>query len=208
MQSRHPHRHRVKPRGFPGASRRIGVLLALLATLVVAPAAANADATALFRDCADGVLSKHYSAKQISDAIKDIPADVDEYSDCSVLLRRAQLLGTGGGGSASRGGFGPAGSTASGAGSSTAAADFSGDTPQADPRDPLASAKPEQRAAFEHAVAAGAAHVVLDGHPIAFAQPTSRTLPTSLRALLVLLVVGGLSAGALGVFRLARRRGT
>jgi hypothetical protein len=215
MQSRHPHRRHVKPRGFPRVSRRIGFLLASVATLVVAPTAADAGTTALFHDCADGVLSKHYTAKQIGDALKSIPADVDEYSDCRVLLRRAQLLGAGGGGSASRGGFGPGGSSASGAGSSpasgtapTGAADSSGDTPQADPRDPLASAKPEQRAAFERAVAAGAAPVALDGHPIAIAQPPSRTLPTSLRALLGLLLVGGLSAGALGVFRGARRSGT
>ena len=78
------------------------VLVALLALLIGAVPAAHAkgyrDAIA---DCYDdGQLEGHYSRHELQQAIKHLPSDINEYSDCSSVLHRALVAG------ASRGGGG------------------------------------------------------------------------------------------------------
>jgi hypothetical protein len=192
----------------------IAIPLALLLAGALA-SAAHASGADVIRDCTlDGQLNKTYTAKEIADALAHLPADVDEYSDCRDVLRRAQLraasggkdknggggtTGTGGGGTTgggttggTGGGGGGAGGTSGGGGTSSAAVD------------PLTSATPQERASFQKAVEAGSAPVPLDGRPV---TPGSlggakssglSDLPTPLLVVLALLAagaVGGLGAG-------------
>ena len=72
---------------FQSAKRVRRLLPALLALLVFAsPAAAND----VVRDCAqDGELSGDYGNEELTSALREIPADVDEYSDCRAVIAGA-----------------------------------------------------------------------------------------------------------------------
>ncbi|HWI72500.1 MAG TPA: hypothetical protein VNT55_11125 [Baekduia sp.] len=195
---------------------RIASALALLLVLLAVPSLAHASGDAVITDCAnDGKLDKTYSQKDYADALANLPADVDEYSDCRDTIQRARLGGGGssGGGSSSGGGTG-GGTTGGGTGGGTGAAG-NGDagTDSSGPAaDPLASATAQERAAFEKAVAAGDAPVQLDGRPIypgALGGAKSSgvgDLPTPLLAILALLAVGGLGAAGFGTRRLVHGR--
>jgi hypothetical protein len=80
--------------------------LALIAVLVLGlPAAAHATAADVIRDCAqDGKLDKTYTQKELQDAERNLPSDIDEYTDCRAAIRAAMH-----GGSGNPGGPGPAG---------------------------------------------------------------------------------------------------
>src|SRR4051794_41388777 len=82
-------------------------LLALLILFTFAPAAtALASGGKVVRDCTDdGVLQGHYSQKDLRDALSSIPSDVDEYTNCRDIIRRAAFGGAGGG-SGGKGGTG------------------------------------------------------------------------------------------------------
>src|SRR3954452_25351208 len=73
-------------------------LLALLITLMLVPAAtALASGGKVVRDCTDdGVLQGHYSQKDLREALNSIPSDVDEYTNCRDVIRRAAFGGAGG----------------------------------------------------------------------------------------------------------------
>ena len=69
-------------------------LAALLALLLVAVLAAPALAspTSVIRDCSeDGVLNGKYSQSELDGALEQLPSDLDEYTDCRSVIRRAQL---------------------------------------------------------------------------------------------------------------------
>jgi hypothetical protein len=93
---------------------RLRTSLVLLAVLVLGlPAAARASSSDVIRDCAaDGKLDKQYTQKELQGAERDLPSDIDEYTDCRSVIRAAMH-----GGSGNPGGPGPAGAiiTASGA---------------------------------------------------------------------------------------------
>lgn len=86
--------------------RQLRTSLALLAVLVLGlPAAAHASGADVIRDCADdGKLDKQYSQKELKDAQRNLPSDIDEYTDCASVIRAAMH-----GGSGNPGGPGPAG---------------------------------------------------------------------------------------------------
>jgi hypothetical protein len=65
--------------------------LALLAVLAAAlPATAGANAADVIADCADdGQLSGRYSARELEQARRNLPADLDEYSDCREVIGAA-----------------------------------------------------------------------------------------------------------------------
>jgi hypothetical protein len=48
---------------------------------------------ALIRDCLDhdGVLTHHYSATLLKDALADLPTDIAEYTTCADAIRQAEL---------------------------------------------------------------------------------------------------------------------
>lgn len=190
---------------------RIVTALALLLALA-APSLAHASTQALFKDCGDGSLDGHYSQKDYAQALANLPADLDEYSDCRSQIQRAQLGGgksSGGGGGGTNAGGGVGTGTGGGTGGTGG-----GDTGTAAPADtnPLDTATPAERASFEKAVAAGDAPVEVDGRPIdpsALGGAKSNgvaDLPAPLLAILALLTIGGLSAAGLGTRRLVHSR--
>src|SRR3954466_8217034 len=80
--------------------------LALIAVLLLGlPAAAPASAAVVPRDCAqDGKLDKTYTQKELQDAERNLPSDIDEYTDCRSVIQAAMH-----GGSGNPGGPGPGG---------------------------------------------------------------------------------------------------
>ena len=67
-----------------------------LILLLAAPTASAGVREKILRECQDGRISGHYTPKQLRDARKHIPSDVDEYSDCRDVLAQATLGGHGG----------------------------------------------------------------------------------------------------------------
>jgi hypothetical protein len=68
------------------------IFLALLAALLLVPAAAHAaaDPIKIIRDCGDdGLLQGNYTASELRNARNNLPTDIDEYSDCRDVLSRA-----------------------------------------------------------------------------------------------------------------------
>ena len=112
------------------------IFLALLAALLIAPAAARATPPLeIQRDCADDdVLQGNYSVSDLRRARSELPTDADEYSACRDVLTRAITKATaasktptptptadssGGGGTSDNGGGGGGGSTGDSGGGST-----------------------------------------------------------------------------------------
>jgi hypothetical protein len=76
----------------------LALALMLLAALLIAPAArADVGATIIER-CTHGQSLSGFSQQDYRRALQELPAEVEEYSDCANLIRRAQLAGAGGGG--------------------------------------------------------------------------------------------------------------
>jgi hypothetical protein len=140
------------------------------------PAASWASGDAVIKDCTDdGVIQGKHSQKDYRDALAHLPTDIDEYTDCRSVIKRAQVGGTGGSG-------GGGGGTAGGAGPAAG--------------DPLATATPAERAAVATAIAKGGAEPIRIGGKLVqpgklgfggLGSPTS--LPTSLIAVLVALAL-------------------
>ncbi len=67
------------------------ILLALVAALLVVPNAfAAGTTTEILRDCTDdGILQGNYTAAQLRTPRGNIPAELNEYSDCQDVLSRA-----------------------------------------------------------------------------------------------------------------------
>jgi hypothetical protein len=82
----------------------IGLLSALLLVLSAASTArADVGATIINR-CTHGQSLSGYSQQAYREALRELPTEVEEYSDCANLIRRAQLAAAGrGGGSAGNG---------------------------------------------------------------------------------------------------------
>lgn len=79
------------------AARTTTTLVAVLAAMAasVLPAfsgSAFASPMSVIRDCSeDGVLNGKYSPKELDGALDQLPSDLDEYTDCRSVIRRAQL---------------------------------------------------------------------------------------------------------------------
>lgn len=156
----------------------------VLTLLVAAPAAMAGTRADIIADCFDdGKLDGNYTASQIRDARNNLPADVDQYSDCRDVLGRAlggsgsrDIGGSGGGGGALGGGDG---------GGSNA---------------PLTPSGPDEQRALESAGAQGGDKPVQvgDGTVVPGAAGFSRDneLPTSVLAVLILLALAALAAAA------------
>jgi hypothetical protein len=77
---------------MPRLNLKALTLLALALVVGVAPAYGSAGD--VIRDCsADGALNKHYSQSELTRALDQLPSDLDEYTDCRSVIRRAQLAG-------------------------------------------------------------------------------------------------------------------
>jgi hypothetical protein len=74
------------------AVRTITTLVAVLAVFAVAVPAASGSAMGVIRDCSeDGILNGKYSPSELDGALEQLPSDLDEYTDCRAVIRRAQL---------------------------------------------------------------------------------------------------------------------
>jgi len=75
-----------------------GLLTALVLTLcLAAPAGADVGATIINR-CTHGQSLAGFTQQAYSKALQELPTEVEEYSDCANLIRRAQLASAAGGG--------------------------------------------------------------------------------------------------------------
>src|SRR3954452_6419110 len=117
------------------------LLVPLIALSLLPAATAFASGAKVIRDCTDdGVLQGHYTQRQLRDALASIPSDVDEYTNCRDVIRRAAFGGAGGGSGGSGGG--------------SAGGEFGGFTSPSGP-DPLAGASTAERAAVSKAAKEG-----------------------------------------------------
>jgi hypothetical protein len=79
------------------AVRTTTTLVAVLAVMAAAVSPAHPSAISVIRDCSeDGVLNGKYSASELERALDQLPSDLDEYTDCRSVIRRAQLGSAGG----------------------------------------------------------------------------------------------------------------
>jgi hypothetical protein len=158
------------------------LLVMVLTLLVAAPAAMAGTRADIVRDCFDdGDLDGNYTASQIRDARNNLPADVDQYSDCRDVLTRA----LGGSGTKNTSGGGPFGAGASG------------------PSEPLTPSGPAEQQALDDAVASGGEEPVQvgDGTVVPGASgfeagATRSDIPGTLLTALILLAVAALAAAA------------
>jgi hypothetical protein len=79
-----------------------------LILLLAAPTASAGVREKILRECQEGRITGNYTPGQLRDARKNIPTDIDEYSDCRDVLSRAALTGRGGSGGNGGGGGGTA----------------------------------------------------------------------------------------------------
>jgi hypothetical protein len=171
-----------------------------LILLLAAPTASAGVREKILRECQEGRITGDYTAAQLRDARKNIPTDIDEYSDCRDVLARAALAGRS-----------PGGSGGGGGGSGTAAP--GGVVPGGGGAPRLAPQNDAERKALDVA-RARSAPIVVDGERVTpgalgFAADAARHgLPTSLLTVLILLTVCALSAAFPAVRRrvLARRK--
>ena len=73
-----------------------------LILLLAAPAASAGPREKILRECQEGRITGDYTPRQLRDARKHIPTDIDEYSDCRDVLAQAALTGRGGSGARQR----------------------------------------------------------------------------------------------------------
>ncbi|MCW3038859.1 MAG: hypothetical protein JWM31_764 [Solirubrobacterales bacterium] len=184
------------------------IIAAVLALSLLSPAAALASGGAVVSDCAtDGKLDRKYSPGDYADALKHIPTDVDEYTDCRDIIRRGQLGLSGGSSSSSSSGGVPGtaggGGTPGGTGGDAGAAGGTAAGNGLNAYDnAIASATPEQRASVDKLVKGTPTAVQIAGQQL---RPDSlghgdlgslNSLPTPLVLVLLLLGVGALAAAA------------
>jgi hypothetical protein len=193
--------------------KRLSLLAILPVLLVIAGPAHPAHAASLLDDCQDGRIDGTYSQADFRRALRNIPSDFDQYTDCRRVIRRAQLAAAGRG---SEPGGGDGGGTA-GAGGGSGGAGGGGTSTEAPTSalraDPLESATPEERRAFEQATTRGGGPVRVGRAAVrpgaTGAEAAAGDLPGPLLALLALLAVAGLAYGAAATRArvLARRAG-
>jgi hypothetical protein len=159
-----PMARRPAPAGRAARRCALAVALALAAALSIAvPARADVGATIIER-CTHGQPLGGFRQQDYRRALQELPAEVEEYSDCANLIRRAELNAAG---------AGPAGSASEGA-----------------PPIPLTPREVASLRAVSHT---GAAAQRLDGRVVrpgvvqASVSSALSTLPTPLLALLALL---------------------
>lgn len=97
-------------RGLAVPIRRLALLAVLCAVFlsIDSPAGADVGQTIISR-CTHGQSLKGFSQQAYRQALQELPTEVEEYSDCANLIRRAQLAAAGGSGG---GAAGAAGTTA------------------------------------------------------------------------------------------------
>jgi hypothetical protein len=170
---------------------RTALVACLLAVLVGAPTAfADSTRTKILQECQDGRLTGSYTSAQIRDALEHIPDDVDQYSDCRDVLRRALLNQASNSGDHGNNGGGGAGGTGGGPGAGA---------PGGEPLTPSTDA---DRKALDAAAGSGGQPIQIAGRNVTPGEGDLRNpLPTSLLVVLALLAVAAVAALAPSVRR-------
>ncbi len=175
---------------------------AALLLCLLAPATAGASYGELLRDaCRDERVDGTYSQKDYRDALRNIPADADQYTNCRQVLEDAKIAAAS---AEASGGSGPGGATGGGAQSG-------GSVPTGDP---LASASAGERRAVLQATDSGGAALSVGGRrvdPAALGagrtvSATISDLPPPLLAVLGLVALAALGAIALVLVPRVRAR--
>jgi len=183
----------------------IGVLLACL----LAPAAAGAASTdEILRDCPDGQLEGDYSRKEIEKAGKNIPADLDEYSNCRGALAGARIDVTAGKGKGKdQAGSGSGAGSAGGGGTGSATPSNAGNTENPDPQTPAEAAAVKAatgRKGGGSPVRLDSGSAITPGRTGVTESDFRRSVPVPLLVVLILLgtiaLVGGVLATRARVF--------
>jgi hypothetical protein len=177
------------------------LLVMVLTMLVAAPAAMAGTRADIIQDCYDdGDLDGNYTPSEIRDARNNIPADIDQYSDCRDVLGRA----LGGTGDKQVGGGGGSDALGGGPGSGLGAGQ---------PAEPLTPGSPDEQAALDQAALSGGDQPVQVGNgtivpgAAGLASSSARNpLPASLLAVLILLGLAALAAAAPPVRRRVHAR--
>jgi hypothetical protein len=187
-------------------------LLTILVLLASGASQALASGRDVINDCTDDeVLAKTYTQKEYRDALKQLPADADQYGNCRDIIARAQDAAAG---------KGSKGKTTKGATTTTPATTSAGNTPgggsTGEPstkpaREQLATASAEDRAAVQEATNEPSAPEVVPSAVGASNGTDAGTslsdLPAPILALLAFAVVGALGLGAVAIRRLVNARG-
>ena len=167
------------------------IFLALLATLLCAPAARADTTTQIWRDCVlDSKLDGHYTVTQLRQARSHPPADGLEYTDCTDILARAIAAKT----SSSSSSNSNSGGNSSGAGGGGGG----GGSADATPAAPIAPSTPADQKALTEAAIHGDNVVKVDGSPVMpggasnlAADVGRNSLPSTL---VIVLIMFGLAA--------------
>lgn len=98
-------RHLLDPR--TAMSRQAAALLAAVLVLLAAAVPAYAGTTRkILETCSEGQIPHGYSQHAYEQALKQMPPELSEYSDCSDLIHKAELAAATGGQSSGGGGAG------------------------------------------------------------------------------------------------------
>ena len=184
-------------------------LLVLAALLAVPATAGAASSQTIYDDCQDnGRLDKTYTSSEYRKALKDLPEDLDEYTDCADLIRS----GLAGVNSTSNDPGNPSGQSSGGGGGTTGGGGSAPqDLPQGNgvgsvplgpegkPLNPEIDAQPEEKA--DLGAARAGENIVPTSAGVRPGEPDSE-LPGPLVAVLILAGLAAVTAGALGVKQL------
>lgn len=192
----------------------VGVVLVTTQVFAL-PSAARADVTdELHRECQTGVVVGDYTQKQFSEALRAIQADLDQYTDCRDVLRRAQLAAASNGSSKTA----VAGSARAGAAGRGATGDADGAArrllPSGNASQVLTHASPAERDAVRSASQAGGnTPVIVGGKPIypdasSTLGGVANTIPTPLVVALLMLGFGTAAGGARSLLGFVRSHRT
>jgi hypothetical protein len=186
--------------------RLLASLLVALVAISAVPGLASASVDEIYEDCQNGRLDKRYAAKDLREALADIPVDLDEYTNCRELIRSAQQGVRGGGGSGPGSDFQDAG----GYGALPAGEGGLPLGPDSKPIDPVDIATPDERREVEEARSGDrpdpvAQRTVPRSAGISPAD-SGADLPLPIIVLLVLTALGTLAALAPRVKDLVERR--
>lgn len=170
------------------------LILALALCALALPATAGASGDEVIRDCADdGVIDGDYSDRELREAERDLPSDIDEYTDCREAIRAE--LGSDGSGGAPGGGRNstdPALVTESGA--------VAGSREDREALDELTGSRGGDRPSVD---VGGTQVTPGESGKLLGAAQASNDLPGSLLSALILLVL----CAAAGTALMIRRRG-
>lgn len=166
----------------------------LLGGALLPTAQALASPAQIYEDCQDGRLDRKYSQSDYRKALKNMPGDLDEYTNCRELVRAA-AQGVGGGGGSGPGGAGDGGYGALPQGQGGLPLG-----PDSKPIDPVGIAKPDERADVEKARAGvglsdrtSAPGGTLANVGVKPGDHSTSSMPTPLIVLLALAAAGALA---------------